>query len=178
LLRGYTTQARQAFQELQKDAQFSTRPEDKGLIAFFRETARRMNSPEPVPAASIAAAQIVAPPEPFGLFLYAVKDWQLSDFPNAAALFEQFLQSQSVGVHAWINDYKPLAQKFLTDYRLYADWKKEAQAPSNAEQIEKALNSLRAAQGKLQLRGRLNDAFKDEEAKLVRLLDEQKKKRK
>ena len=107
-------------------------------------------------------------------FLFAVKDWQQSDFANAAALFEQFQRSQSTGAYAWINDYKPLADKFLADYRVYVDWKKQAQSFTSREQITAAVTALRTAQGKLQLRGRLNDAFKDEETKLVRQLEERK----
>ena len=175
LLRGYTTQARQAFQELESAGPFSTKPEDAALANFFVQTARTMNAPKSVPA---GASTVPAPqsPEAFTLFLFAMKDWQQSDFPNAAALLEQFAQSGSAGAYSWINDYKPLAQKFLTDYRLYADWKKQPQDLRTVEQIEKALTGLRAAQGKLQLRGRLNEAFKEEEAKLVRQLGEQKKK--
>jgi hypothetical protein len=176
LLRGYTTQARQAFQELQNDAHFSKKPEDKTLMVFFGENARRMNSPDPIPAGSIPDDLVAVPPEAFGLFLAAVKDWQLSDFANAAGLFERFQRTQSSGSYAWINDYKPLAEKFLADYRLYADWKNQAQELGTTQQREKALTALRTAQSKLQLRGRLNEAFKEEEAKLLRQKDERKKK--
>ena len=174
LLRGYTTQARQAFQELESAGPFSTKPEDAGLANFFVKTAGTMNGPRPV-LAGAAGAPNPQSPEAFTLFLFAMKDWQLRDFANAGALLEQFAQSESVGGYSWIDDYKPLAQKFLTDYRVYADWKKQPQDFGTAEQIETALNALRAAQSKLQLRGRLNEAFKDEEAKLVRQMDEQKK---
>jgi eukaryotic-like serine/threonine-protein kinase len=173
LLRGYTTQARQAFQELETGAQFSTKLEDKDLSSFFLRVGRTMNAPELVRA---GAANAPAPPAPetFGLFLFAVKDWQQSDFTNAAGLFEQFQRSQSTGDYAWVNDYKPLAEKFLADYRVYSDWKKQPQTFTSREQITAALTGLRTAQGKLQLRGRLNDAFKDEETKLVRQLEEKK----
>jgi hypothetical protein len=103
-----------------------------------------------------------------------MKDWQQSDFGNAAALLEQYERSQSAGDSSWINDYKPLAEKFLADYRVYADWKKQAPTFTGREQITAALTALRTAQGKLQLRGKLNDAFKDEETKLVRQLEEKK----
>lgn len=170
LLRGYTTQARQAFQELENDAQFSTRPEDKDLSGFFRETAHTMNSAEPVRA----NVPVAPPPKNLALLLFAVKDWQQSDFADAAALFEEFQRSQSAGTYAWINDYKPLAEKFLADYRVFADWQKQSQAFTKPEQITAALTALRAAQSKLQLRGRLNDAFKDEEAKLTKRMGEKK----
>jgi serine/threonine protein kinase len=170
LLRGYTTQARQAFQELENDAQFSTKPEDKDLSVFFRETAHTMNTAESVRAGVPGAP----PPRSFTLLLFAVKDWQQSDFANAAALFEEFQRSQPAGTYAWINDYKPLAEKFLADYRVFADWQKQSQTFTKPEQITTALTALKAAQGKLQLRGRMTEAFKDEEAKLTKRLGERK----
>ena len=174
LLRGYTTQARQAFQELESAGPFSTKPEDAALAKFFVQTAHIMNAPEAVTA---GATQVSDPqsPQAFALFLFAIKDWQQSDFPNAGALLEQFVRSESAGAYNWSNDYKPLAQKFLADYQVYAEWKKQPQTPKTAKEIDSALGALRTAQGKLELRGRLNDAFKDEEAKLMRQLEERKK---
>ncbi|HSV63371.1 MAG TPA: protein kinase [Chthoniobacterales bacterium] len=168
LLRGYTTQARQAFEELEKAGSFSSKPEDKTLADFFPQTARTMNGPEAVLASAASRLSSPETPDRFALFLFAVKDWQQGDFANAATLFEQFDRTQSAGVYAWINDYKPVGEKFLADYRVYADWKKQAQSFTGREQITAALTALRSAQGKLQLRGKLVDAFKDEEAKLVR----------
>jgi serine/threonine protein kinase len=170
LLRGYTTQARQAFEELEKAGPFSTKPEEKPLADFFTRTARTMNATEPVPASAARGPAALAT-DAFALFLFAVKDWQQSDFTNAAALFEQFQQSQSTGAYTWVNDYKPVAEKFLADYRVYADWKIQAGTFKNRDQITAAVTALRMAQGKLQLRGRLNEAFKEDEAKLVRELE-------
>jgi hypothetical protein len=173
LLRGYTTVARQAFEELEKAGPFSTKPEEKPLADFFLQTARTMNAPDPVPA---TPPRTLAPqsPDAFSLFLFAVKDWQQDDFSNAAGFFEQFQRSQSTAAYAWVNDYKPLAEKFLADYRVYADWKNQALSFTSRDQITAALTALRTAQGKLQLRGRLTEAFKDEETKLVRQLEEKK----
>jgi len=86
-------------------------------------------------------------------------------------LLEQFTGSESQGAYSWINDYKPLAEKFLADYRVYAEWKKQAAGFTTREQITTALTALRSAQGKLQMKGKLNDAFKDEEAKLLRQME-------
>jgi len=166
LLRGYTTQARQAFEELEKAGLFSTKPEEKALADFFPQTAHIMNTPEAVPASAATRLSSPQAPDRFALFLFAAKDWQQGDFTNAAALFEQFGRTQSAGAYAWVNDYKPLGEKFLADYRVYADWKKQAQSFTGREQITAALTALRTAQGKLQLRGKLLDAFKDEEAKI------------
>ncbi|HEY2614384.1 MAG TPA: protein kinase [Chthoniobacterales bacterium] len=171
LLRGFTTQARQAFQELESAGPFSTKPEEAALAHFFPQTAHTLNAPGPVPA-SAGIPQDPKGPQTFALFLFAMKDWQQSDFANAAGLLERFVKSDAIGDFKWINDYKALAQKFLADYRLYADWKTQSHDFQSAEQITAALGALRMAQGKLQLRGRLNDAFKAEEAKLTRQLAE------
>ena len=174
LLRGYTTQARQPFDELKKAGPFSNKPEEKALADFFPRTADTMNAAEAVPASAASRLSSPQTPDRFALFLFAVKDWQLGDFANAAPLFEQFDRTQSAGDYAWINDYKPLAEKFLADYRVYADWKNQARSFTGRQQITAALTALRTAQGKLQLRGKLLDAFKDEEANLVRQLEEKK----
>ena len=166
LLRGYTTQAHQAFEELEKAGPFSARSQDKDLAIFFSETARIMNAPGTVPTTQRAPAGTGA--EAFALFLFAIKNWQQADFVNSAAFFEQFKRSQPGPTSAWVNDYKPLAEKFLADYRVYADWKSQAQTFTSREQITAALTALRTAQGQLQLKGKLVDAFKDEEGKLVR----------
>src|SRR3954463_15320936 len=50
LLRGYTTQAHQAFEELEKGGPFSTKPDDKPLADFFVQTAHAMNAPEAISA--------------------------------------------------------------------------------------------------------------------------------
>ncbi|HEX8076512.1 MAG TPA: serine/threonine-protein kinase [Chthoniobacterales bacterium] len=173
LLRGYTTQARQAFEEVEKAGSFSTKPEDKALADFFPRIAGRMNAPEAVPAAE-ARVQPGPGPETFALFLFGVKNWQQNDFAGAAAFLEQFQRSQSAGAYQWINDYKPLAEKFLSDYRVYSEWKTQAQSFTGREHITAAITALRTAQGKLQLRGRLNEAFKDEEAKLLRQMEQKK----
>lgn len=173
LLRGYTTQARQAFEELEKREKFSARPEDKPLADFFSRTAATMKAAEAIPAGSVDAPPAQSP-EALALFLFAIKDWQQSDFQNAAGLLEKYVQSQSSGAYGWVNDYKPLAEKFLADYRVYADWKTQAAGLTSRDQITTALTALKSAQGKLQLRGRLTDAFKDEEAKLLRQMDEKK----
>src|SRR3954469_21397030 len=50
LLRNFTTQARQTFQEVESAGPFSAKPEDAALANFFSETARKMNAPETIPA--------------------------------------------------------------------------------------------------------------------------------
>jgi len=174
MLRGYTTQARQAFQELESAGPFSTSPADAPLATFFVQTARTMNAAELVPAGSLPAPDPQTP-QALALFLFAIKDWQQSDFNAAASLFDQFTKADPAGAFKWINDYKPLAQKFLSDYRNYAEWKKAPQQFKSAGEVERALVGLRATQGKLQMKGRLNEAFKEEEAKLVSQLEAQRK---
>ena len=165
LLRGYTTQARQAFEELEKAGPFSAKAEDAALARFFVETAHTLTSPDSVAAGATGVPDSKGP-QALAIFLFAIKDWQQSDFTNSGAFLEQFGATECAGSYAWINDYKPLAQKYLADYRVYAEWKKQPQQLDNAEHIAAALDRLRAAQSKLQLSGKLKETFKEEEAKL------------
>jgi len=174
LLRGYTTQARQAFQEVESAGPFSTKPEDAALAKFFVDTAHAMSLPDPVPAGASGVPDPKSP-QAFRIFLFAIKDWQQSDFTDAGALLEQFTVSESAGSFAWINDYKSLAHKYLADYRVYADWKKQPLQLESAEHITAALDRLGAAQSKLQLSGKLKEAFKEEETKLSQQLAERQK---
>jgi len=167
LLRGYSNQARDAFQEVEKAGLYSNKSEDAALARFFVETAHAMSAPQPVPANASASAD-AKEAQPFALFLYGIKDWQQSDFGNASALLEQFMKTQSAGTFAWINDYKQIAQKYLADFRLYAEWKARPRAVGNAQELTAALAEIRAIQNKMQTRGRLMEVLKEEEAALDR----------
>ena len=104
-----------------------------------------------------------------------IKDWQQSDFANAAALLELYTKTQATGAFGWVNEYKPLAQKYLADYRLFAEWKARPKNATGPERLAAELSILHATQNKIQTRGRIAEAFKDDENSLDRQLAESKK---
>jgi hypothetical protein len=166
LLRGYTTQARQAFEEVANAGFYAAKGADAQLPKFFVDTARTM-----IDAHKIAPDAIADPsaqtPQSFALLLFALKDWHLRDFDEAAALFERFERSKPAGAFAWINDYKPIAQKYLADYRIYTDWQKQPKKFDSPERVAAGLAFVRTAISKLQTHGPLRDELRRAEASLA-----------
>lgn len=144
---------------------FAKQGEDAELAKYFVDTARVLEAPA---AISVSTASTLNPKtvQAFSLFLFGAKDWQQNDFADAASFFEQFVAANPTGNVKWINDYKPLAQKFLADYRLYDAWKKQSQNVITPEQISASLAALRDVAGKLQAHGALVEQVKSEQAKL------------
>ena len=174
ILRGYLTQARSAFQEIVTSGAFAKQGEEAEIAKYFVQTARVLEAPAAIP---ISTARTLNPKsfDAFSLFLFGAKDWQQSDFAGGAAFFEQFMAASSAGNLKWIDDYKPLAQKFLADFRLYDGWKKQSQDFSTTEQISANLDALRNVAGKLQSHGALVDEVKAEQSKLEGSLADRKK---
>ncbi|MDQ6809216.1 MAG: serine/threonine protein kinase [Verrucomicrobiota bacterium] len=127
LLRGYRNAAEQPFQEIEKGGRFSTKPEEAETGDFFVATARAVLAPNSISAVDAARTKPKAL-EPFATLLFGLKDWQQGDFQTAAALLEQFVHTDSTGAFSWINEYRPLAQRYLADYRTYSDWKTLSQS--------------------------------------------------
>ncbi|MFL6584679.1 MAG: serine/threonine-protein kinase [Chthoniobacterales bacterium] len=149
LLRGYTTQAREAFEEVANSG--SSPAVDPQLQRFFVQTSRTLNNPAPVKATAIV--DTAAPtPQGFAELLFALKDWGNHDFDDAGQLLDHFLRSRASGNYAWINEYRPLAQKYLSDYRVYDDWRRQARTPE----------STNVALSRLQTRGALVDELKQQ----------------
>ncbi|MDQ3625609.1 MAG: serine/threonine protein kinase [Verrucomicrobiota bacterium] len=174
LLQGKTTPAREAFQEVERSGNFSDAQKDAALAQFFTDTARVLAAAGPA-RASVTADLDLNGAQAFAAFLYGIKNWQLGEFNEAAPLFERFQAAAPAGELAWINDYKPLAQKFLADHRLYSEWKKEPQRFNSPAELRAAIGKLRELEGKLQTRSALADAVKEEARKLTAHVAEREK---
>ena len=71
-------------------------------------------------------------------------------------LLEQFDALQPGGDFAWIAEYKPLAQKYLSDCRLYAEWKKQPNEAESLTRLPQTLEHLRALKKDLKTRSALS----------------------
>ncbi|MFN2475733.1 MAG: serine/threonine-protein kinase [Chthoniobacterales bacterium] len=162
LLQNDASAARAAFEEVERAANFSNAPGDAELARFFRETAHRLASGADATADANATGL-----DAFGGFLAAVKNWRTGQFEAANALLASYVQAVSSGPLAWIDDYKPLARKFMNDYALFSEWKKQPHEFKTATEIGMALKQLRANEKKLQTRGPLADAMKADEKRLA-----------
>ncbi len=166
LLQSKFFDARAAFQELERSANFSTAKGDEDLVRFFTETARVLLTAGPA-RARVTSDLNARKVEAFAIFAFAVKNWQMGEFAEAATLLEKFDASEPPAQFAWMNDYKLLARKFLADDRLLAAWRKEPQRFATAVELSSALTKLRALESQLQTRGAMADALKNDEKRLV-----------
>lgn len=166
LLLAKITPARDAFQEIERGGNFSDSKKDADLARFFAETARVLAAPGPA-RASVTTDLDLDGPEAFAALLYAIKNWQLGEFGEAAPLLDRFVTATPGGPWNWINEYKPLAQKFLADHRRYSEWKKQPQRFNNPAELRTAVAKLREIEAKLQTRGALADAVQDDARKLT-----------
>jgi serine/threonine protein kinase len=115
--------------------------------ALFRELSQSVSNVQP--AADLCAA---------------LQLWERGNFAQAATALRQFVEIKPVGLFAWLNDFKPLAQDRLDDYQLYTEWEKTRDASRDPEV---ALQRIREISGKLKAKGALSFQLADEEAKLA-----------
>ena len=125
--------------------------------ALFREIAA--NAPNVQPAVELCAA---------------LQLWERGDFAQAATALQHFLQVKPTAPFAWLNDFKPLAQARLDDYRLYSEWQKTRDASKDPEV---ALQRIHELSGKLKAKGALSFQLADEEAKIAAQVAEVSQKR-
>ncbi len=147
---------------------------DRSLADFFVETAKKLTASESInpDAKDNAGSNSV---DSFGLLLFALKDFNQGDFAEATELFEQFVRSEPRPPYSWIADYKPIAQKYLGDLRLYDSWKSETKSNGSAVELKKSLEDLRAIKSKLQTRGQLADQVTKKTSELASQLSKKEK---
>ena len=98
---------------------------DPQLGAFLLDTARRANMRSAIVLSDVPDHAA----KPFALFLLGLTDVQLGRFNDAKALLEAFILSQPRGSLSWIDNYKPIARKYLEDSRAWLAWPPPACRP-------------------------------------------------
>jgi hypothetical protein len=160
------SQARQAFQDVENAGELGFAREDADLAKFFVATAKSMSAQGVVPASG-ALQKRSADFEWLALLLSALKDVEQADVTDAIPLLKQFVGTQPGGKFVWIAEYKPLAQKYLDDSQLYADWKKEAKDSRNTAELSANLEKLRTVRKKLKTHSALSDELNASEKSLA-----------
>ncbi len=165
LLNQQGDKAREYFEAEEKAGASSSERGDRSLTEFFAETSKMLGTSESIPADTSIRGGNGA--QSFSTLLFAFKDFDRGDFANAAVFLDQFISAQPASPYAWIADYKPLAQKYLTDLRIYNSWKNESNTSGRAAELKTALANLRSIETHLQTRGRLAEEVKSEISKLA-----------
>ena len=143
LLARNQAQAKPIFQRLYEIGGFSLDPADKPLVNLFFESGRILSGDAPILSSSIKP-QTSNGSEAMPLFLYALHDWQISQFDEAGNLFKMFMASNPAPPFDWIADYKPIAKKYLDDYAVY---KSVTTRLSNATSFQLKIDALAELNG-------------------------------
>jgi hypothetical protein len=160
------SQARQALQDVENAGQAGFGKSDADLAKFFITTAKRLLAPGIVPGVE-AAQKNTRNFESFALFPLGLKNVDQGAATEAIPFFEQFVNAKPAGNFAWIGDFKPLAQKYLDDSRLYLAWKNQPAAEGTPADPAETLARVRDLKKKLKTRSALSDEVNAQEKMLA-----------
>jgi eukaryotic-like serine/threonine-protein kinase len=91
--------------------------------------------------------------EPFGLYICAMKEWDAARFDNADMFFQKFIDSKpSV---PWVEEFKPLAQKYRDDFAQYKTLRDTIKNAASPDQKKAAIKVAKKLRSKAQTQGRL-----------------------
>ena len=156
LLQGKVAAAREAFQQLERAGMFSTAAADAPLARFFVDTGSKLAAAGPM-RPDVAAGTAQKGLDALALFLFAIKNWQLAAFDDAAAIAEKFLAIEPPPPFDWVADYKIVARRLLDDHRIYRQVNELPRNPATAAELRETVDKLRAFEKQLQMRGALAD---------------------
>jgi TolA-binding protein len=162
---GNRSQAIDAFQRVESRGPFTSDPASQPLARFFVETARQMNTEHPIDAKIPAGSGSGF--EPVAFLFYAVKDWEIGDVDDAAALFGRFRKADFVGADAWLEALKPWATGFIEEYTGYQMASDRWKAARTLDQKRAAEKALEQVQGKLA--GRAKDLAAEAKADIGKI---------
>ena len=155
---------RNAFERLRDAGLYSTQERDARLANFFVEVGRSMAGDEPL-GENITKIYVTPEFEPLALIAFALKSWDASQFDRAAAFFRSFNASAPEGKWQWIENLKPLANRYLADYDAYRAFEIKTQDAKTPQAKAALLPLVGSVKAKLQLPGKLAeklDAFETE----------------
>jgi hypothetical protein len=119
---------------------------DPSLGAFLLDTAKRANARSTVALSDIPDHAA----KPFALFLLGLRDLQLGRFTDAEALLTSFIGSRPPQSLSWIDEYKPIARKYLADSHDILKWREQYGSAKTVAEVTRALSSLQDLIGRVQ----------------------------
>lgn len=164
-LSGQRAESAEWFGQLHADGLYTEEFSQIGLANFFVEVGRLMKDDKVIPGTTTVVYGNTDY-QAMALLAFAFKDWSLGKYGDAAALLKSFVAGKLTESYSWVGEFKPLAQKYLDDYAIYAATLPVVEAGSNAETNTKALEAVRKARGQLATSGALPTRFEEWEKAL------------
>ena len=162
---GHRAEAAELFGQLDADGLYTEEFSQIALANFFVEVGRLMKDNKPIPGTTTVVYGN-ADYQAMALLTFAIKDWSLGKYGDAAQLLKSFVEGKLEDSYSWVGEYKMLAQKYLDDYAVYAGTLPIVEAGINAETQTKALEAVRKAKGRLATSGTMPTRFDEWEKAL------------
>ena len=168
-----SSQARQAFQDIQNAGGVGFSADDAELQKFLTDTAKALLTPGKISLQQ----EDKRPYSMIAALLFGMRNIEQANAAEAVGWLEQAVRAKPSGKFSWMSELKPIAQKYLDDAKIYLDWKKEGEAARDPAAISKHLENTRSIinQKKLKTRSPLSDQVASEERNLSRQLSDQQK---
>jgi serine/threonine protein kinase len=164
LLLGDVPPAAGIFTKISKEGLYSTEPDQLESANFFLNVAQTLSEKRPVTAK--IRTSYASKREVFALLLFAVWDWEAkSAFPDAAPLFANFQKNVTAGT--WEAQYRPLAEKYLADWKILEPIEKDLRGAATPEAATALLKSVTAARASVQTGNRITERLDAIEKALV-----------
>ena len=93
--------------------------------------------------------------ESIGLLIVGLKEWNGGRFDSANGFFQKFLETKPIPQWAWMDDFKPLAKAYCTDFATAQNWLAQADASNTPEKKQETARQISALKAKLKLPGML-----------------------
>ena len=151
-----TGPARSAFGRIQSAGMFSIQSEDRKLAGFFLDVARVMSGEKPVNPTS-GQQFMTTDYGPLAIYAFALKDWSINQFDDAASLFQAFLSTTPKGDWKWIEEFQPVAKLYLADYDAYMALSTKIAASSTPDEKKALILEAEHLKKNLHLPGRMSD---------------------
>lgn len=160
MLAGKDAEASEVFAKVEDRGPFSKHPKDELEANFFINVAHFLRGKNPIPA-DVAKDYDRWNFEGIAFLLYALKDWNLQQFDDAVALFQQFQTVNPEKMVEWadgpaeLKQLQEMAEACVNDYNEYRPASKLLKEATTPEQQQVAVEAARAAREKMKLKTKL-----------------------
>ncbi len=150
-----------------QDGPYTTDPPQSFVASFFVEVSKILAEPEKPISAEIRNIYSANNFEAFGLLAFALHDWEIGRFKDAGNLLKAFIPGKVAPPDQWIEQYKPLAGLYLSDYQLLEPLEEGLPKVSSPAQADALMSRLRQARPNLSTGNRVSERFDAIEQQLI-----------
>ncbi|MFA7344561.1 MAG: serine/threonine-protein kinase [Terrimicrobiaceae bacterium] len=159
---GEANPALQSLTKLTQAGLDSSSQADQQLANFFFEVSRVVSQNKPVPESIQRVYD--AKSDAFALLIFAVWDWEAkAAFSDAGALLQTFLKR--VSPDDWASKYKPLAEKYLADWKILEPLEKASAKVDSSASASAFLVQIKGARQQIQTGTKVGERLDELEKK-------------